>query len=86
MKELIFYLIVFVLVYLFYFIFVLKRKNVLKKFPDGKEMRYLKYRYGIKINEKLIKTNEKLRTALLNCIKIFSTYKRKSFKNFYLFA
>ena len=55
MKELIFYLIIFVLVYLFYFVFVLKRKNILKKFPEGKEMRYLKYRYGIKINEKNMK-------------------------------
>ena len=45
MKELIFYLI----------IFVLCRKNVLKKFPDGKEMRYLKYKYGIRINDKNIK-------------------------------
>ena len=55
MKELIFYLIVFVFVYLFYLIFVLNRKNVLKKFPNGKEMRYLKYKYGIKVNEKNIK-------------------------------
>ena len=55
MRELIFYLIVFVFVYLFYLIFVLNRKNVLKKFPNGKEMRYLKYKYGIKVNEKNIK-------------------------------
>ena len=55
MKDLIFYLIIFLLVYLFYIIFVLNRKNVLKKFPDGKEMRYLKYKYGIKVNDKNIK-------------------------------
>lgn len=55
MRELIFYLIMFVFVYLFYLIFVLNRKNVLKKFPNGKEMRYLKYKYGIKVNEKNIK-------------------------------
>ena len=55
MKELIFYLIIFVLVYLFYVVFVLSRKNVLKNFPNGKEMRYLKYRYGIKVNDKNIK-------------------------------
>ena len=55
MKELIFYLIIFVLVYLFYVVFVLSRKNVLKKFPNGKEMRYLKYKYGIKVNDKNIK-------------------------------
>ena len=46
MKELILYFITFVLIYLFYVIFVLNRKNVLKKFPDGKEMTYLKYKYN----------------------------------------
>ena len=55
MKELIFYLVMFVLVYLFYVIFVLKRKNVLKNFPNGKEVTYLKFKYGIKVNEKNIK-------------------------------
>lgn len=55
MKQLIFYLVVFVLVYLFYLIFVLKRKNVLRNLPNGKEMKYLKYKYGIKVNEKNIK-------------------------------
>ena len=55
MKELIFYLIVFILVYLFYVIFVLNRKNVLKKFHEGKELRYLKYKYGIKVNDKNLK-------------------------------
>ena len=55
MKELTFYLLVFVLVYLFYLIFVLKRKNVLKNFPNGKEVQYLKYKYGIKVNDKNIK-------------------------------
>jgi len=55
MKELIFYLIIFILVYLFYVIFVLCRKNVLKKFPEGKELRYLKYKYGIKVNDKNLK-------------------------------
>lgn len=55
MKELILYFITFVLIYLFYVIFVLNRKNVLKKFPDGKEMTYLKYKYNVKINENNIK-------------------------------
>ena len=56
MKELVFYLVVFILVYLFYVIFVLNRKNVLKKFPEGKELRYLKYKYGIKVNDKNLKS------------------------------
>ena len=55
MKELIFYVIMFGLVYLFYLIFVLCRKNVLKNFPNGKEMSYLKLKYGIKVNDKNIK-------------------------------
>ena len=55
MKELILYLIIFIIVYVFYVVFVLSRKNVLKKFPDGKEITYLKYRYGIKINDKNLK-------------------------------
>ena len=56
MKDLLLYLIVFILVYLFYLVFVLCRKNVLKKFPDGKEMRYLKFKYGIKVNDKNLKS------------------------------
>ena len=55
MKNLIFYLGLFIIIYLFYVIFVLKRKNVLKKFPEGKEIKYLKYKYGIKVNDKNIK-------------------------------
>ena len=53
--EIILYLGTFILAYLFYFVFVLSRNSVLKKFPDGKEMSYLKYKYGIKINDKNLK-------------------------------
>ena len=55
MRELIFYLIIFILVYLFYVVFVLCRKNVLKKFSEGKEAKYLKFKYNIKINDKNVK-------------------------------
>ena len=55
MKELVLYLITFILVYLFYVIFVLCRKNVLKKIPNGKEMTYLKLKYGIKVNDSNLK-------------------------------
>ena len=55
MRELILYLIVFVITYLFYIIFVLCRKNVLKKFPNGKEMTYLKYKYEVKVDDKNLK-------------------------------
>lgn len=55
MKELIYFLIIFILVYLFYFIFVLHRPTVLKKFIIGKEASYLKYKYKIKIKEDNVK-------------------------------
>ena len=56
MRELLLYLFVFVIVYLFYIIFVISRKNVLKKFPDGKEIKYLKYGYKVKVTDKNLKS------------------------------
>ena len=56
MKELILYLITFIVSYLFYIVFVLKRKNVLKKFSEGKEITYLKVKYGVRVNEKNFKS------------------------------
>ena len=41
---------------MFYVIFVLCRKNILKKFPNGKEVKYLKFKYGIKVNDKNLKS------------------------------
>jgi len=55
MRELILYLITFIIAYLFYVIFVLCRKSVLKKFPNGKEITYLKYKYNIKVNDSNLK-------------------------------
>ena len=55
MKELMLYLGTFIIAYLFYVVFVLCRKNVLSKFPEGKEMKYLKIKYGVKINDKNLK-------------------------------
>ena len=54
-KELELFVFTFVLVYLFYVIFVLCRKNVLNKFPNGANIVYLKKKYGIKITDKNIK-------------------------------
>jgi hypothetical protein len=34
----------------------MSRKNVLNKFPKGKEMRYLKFKYGVKVNDKNLKS------------------------------
>ncbi|MDO4962722.1 MAG: hypothetical protein Q4E75_01275 [bacterium] len=56
MEEIILYIITFVLIYLFYVVFVLSRKNVLKKFPDGKEITYLKYKYNVKVNDSNLKS------------------------------
>ena len=54
-KELELFIFTFVLVYLFYIVFVLCRKNILKKFPDSKNMKYLKDRYNVVITDKSIK-------------------------------
>ncbi len=56
MKDLMMYLFIFVIAYLFYLVFVISRKSVLKKFPEGKEMKYLRYKYKIKITDKNLKS------------------------------
>ena len=55
MKELLLYLGTFIVAYIFYFVFVLNRKDVLNKFPNGKEMSYLKYKYGVRITPNNLK-------------------------------
>ena len=56
MKELILYFGTFIISYLFYVTFVICRKSVIKKFPEGKEASYLKYKYGVKIDDKNLKS------------------------------
>ena len=56
MKNFIMFLILFVIVYLFYLIFVISRKKVLKKFPKGKELTFLKYKYKLDYSKFSIKT------------------------------
>ena len=51
LKEILLFIVTFIIVYLFYFVFVLSRKSVLEKVPDSKNMLYLKYKYGIKFNK-----------------------------------
>ena len=67
MRELLLYLGTFVLAYLFYLIFVLSRKRVLKKFPDSKNAKYLKIKYDIKINEKNVK-------GIANCVFLANSF------------
>ena len=55
MENLIMYILSFIFIYFFYIIFVLNRPSILKKLPQGKELTYLKKRYGIKITDKNIK-------------------------------
>ena len=52
LKEILLFIGTFIFVYLFYFIFVLSRKNVFEKVPESKNMLYLKYKYGIKFTKK----------------------------------
>ena len=54
-RELELFLFTFIVIYLFYVLFVLLRKNVLKKFPNGISAIYLNKRYGVVVTEKNIK-------------------------------
>lgn len=56
MRDLLLYLFTFVIAYLFYLIFVISRKSVLKKFPEGKEVKYLQYKYKVKVTDKNLKS------------------------------
>ena len=49
MKEVLFFIITFLLVYLIYYLFVINKKKALEKWQTGKEMSYLKKVYKIKI-------------------------------------
>ena len=55
MTQLILFVTIFIVVYLFYYIFVISRKKSLNKWKNGKEMLYLKYRYKINIDKINIK-------------------------------
>lgn len=50
MKEVIFSFIVFVVLYLFYLVAVIMKKNKLDKFMKGAEITYLKRRYKLSLN------------------------------------
>ncbi len=54
-KELELFVFTFLVIYLSYILFVLCRKNVLKKFPNSISAIYLKNRYNVKITEKNMK-------------------------------
>jgi len=51
MKQLILFLSIFIIVFLIYYIFVVRRKKTLEKYKNGKELTYLKYRYKLKIEK-----------------------------------
>ena len=55
MKELELFIFTFLVVYIFYIIFVLLRKNILKKFPNSISAIYLKKKYNVKITDKNLK-------------------------------
>ena len=84
MRELILYLVIFLIAYLFYIIFVLCRKSVLKKFPEGKEMKYLKYKYDIKVNDKNLKKVANLIFLTNSFILATTVYVVCLFDNFFL--
>jgi len=72
MKEIIMFLLIFILVYLFYFIFVINKKKALKKLPNGKELTFLKYRYKLNYSKINIKSLAH-KVALTNAFILSST-------------
>ena len=60
MDAVVLFLGAFVVIYLIYFIFVLRRRKYLDKFINGKEITYLKYRYNIKVTDKNKKSLSKV--------------------------
>ena len=84
MRELILYLLTFVLAYLFYVVFVLCRKNVLKKIPNGKEITYLKVKYGIKVNDSNLKKIANLIFLINSFILATSVYVVCLFDNLFI--
>ena len=73
MDAVVLFLGAFVVIYLIYFIFVLRRRKYLDKFINGKEITYLKYRYNIKVTEKNKKSLTKL-VALANSLIMALTF------------
>lgn len=73
MEALILFLGSFIIIFLIYFIFVLRRKKYLDKFINGKEITYLKYRYKVKVTEKNKKSLSTI-VALANSIIMSLTF------------
>ncbi len=67
MKHLILFITIFIVVYLFYLLFAIKRKKSLEKWKKGKEMTYLKQVYKLNIEHINIK-------ALANAIGLSNAF------------
>lgn len=82
MKQLILFLVIFIIVYLFYLIFVISRKKSLNKWKNGKELTFLKYRYKLnydKINMKKLGhiiglSNALIMAAVVTLISLFKNF------------
>ena len=82
MKEILLFVITFIIIYLIYFIFVISRKKALLKWKNGKELTYLKKVYKIKIPKNRLKLIANV-IALSNSFIVASTLSIVSiFKNF----
>ena len=81
MKNFLIYIILFFICYLFYFIFVLKRKNIFEKFTKGKEITYLKSVYKIKVNDKNIIKISKMIFVINSFVLSFTLYIINFFSN-----
>ena len=84
MKELIIFIVTFILIYLAYYLFVIKRKKSLLKWKNGKEMTYLTKIYKLKIEDNNLKKIAKI-IALDNSFIVALTLFIISFlKNFFI--
>ncbi len=82
MKQIIIFVTIFIVVYLFYLIFVISRKKSLNKWKNGRELTLLKYRYKLnydKINLKSLGqvislSNAFIMASVVTLISIFNNF------------
>lgn len=84
MKQILIFLITFLIIYLFYLIFVINRKKSLNKWKNGRELTFLKYRYKLDYNKINLKSLGNI-IGLSNACIISTTITLISiFKNFFI--
>lgn len=70
--DILFSVISFILIFIIYFILILRNEKTLEKFKKSTELTYLKKKYDVKVNKKNIK-NIAYKVVLANCLIISIT-------------